>query len=56
MAKLRMRSRHPDNKNNKITIVHSIKGKKLHARLKLITISLLLSVVLNAYLSYLIKH
>lgn len=56
MAKIRMRHRNPENKNTKVTIVRGIKGTKLHNRLKLVIISLMISLVLNAYLFYLLNH
>ncbi len=55
MAKIRMRSRHPDNKNTKVTVVHSSKSVKLRSKIKLMVIALSLSVLLNVYLAYIIK-
>lgn len=56
MAKIRMRSRHPDNMNDKITLIHSDKGNKLRRKLKYIKISLGISVLLNVILAYFRTH
>jgi len=54
MAKMRIRTRDPENTNTKITVVRSVKGKKLHNKLKIVIGGLIISLIANGYLSYLL--
>lgn len=51
MAKIRLRSRDSENQNKGVTFVHAIKGERLNKRKNIYKILLVLSVLLDIYLT-----